>query len=82
MENLLESCGYNVNDVLPITSEIPDVNEKNIQQHQFDRLMFITNGNPRYMCDFLSLESFWKYAVRDSRVTVLPLNYYPELLQV
>ena len=34
MENLLEVCGYNiVNDVLPITSELPDVNEKNIQQH-------------------------------------------------
>ena len=56
MKNLLEACGYNiVNDVLPITSELPDVNEKNTN----DRLMFITNGNPRYtMCDFLVSNHF------------------------
>ena len=59
MENLIETRGYQtVNDVLPITSELPDGNEKNIQQHQFDRLMFITNGNPRYMYYFLLTNHF------------------------
>ena len=45
-------------DVHPLTYDFPDVANGEIQQHQFDRIQFVTNRNPRYVSDYLLQGNF------------------------
>ena len=57
--SLVRKSGHTiVADVHPLTSDFPDVANGEIQQHQFDRIQFVTNGNPRYVSDYLLQGNF------------------------
>lgn len=58
MEAFLQSLGYSVvPNTLPITFGAPIV-DKDIQQHTLDEILYMTNGNPRYIYDFLMVKNF------------------------
>ena len=45
-------------DVHPLMSDFPDMANGEMQQHQFDRIQFVMNGNPRYVSDYLLQGNF------------------------
>ena len=53
---LITKSGHTiVEDVQPLTYDFPDVSKVEVQQHQF---VFVTNGNPRYLSDYLLQGNF------------------------